>query len=84
MSAPYLLLAVVVTMSAFFVTLTMASAVLAGLADRLTRAVQHRFVHVLAGEAALPCGADRVLTRVFWAAQPPPPSSVARRTLRRL
>ena len=39
MSAPYLLLAVVVTMSAFFVTLTMASAVLAGLADRLTRAV---------------------------------------------
>src|SRR6186713_2003584 len=39
MSAPYLLLAVVVTMSAFFVTLTMASVVLAGLADRLTRAV---------------------------------------------
>ena len=39
MSAAYLLLAVVVTMSAFFVTLTIASAVLAGLADRLTRAV---------------------------------------------
>jgi len=33
MSAPYLLLAVVVTMSAFFVTLTMASAVLAGVKD---------------------------------------------------
>src|SRR5262245_25133883 len=39
MSAPYLILAVVVTMSAFFVTLTIASAVLSGLADRLTRAV---------------------------------------------
>ena len=38
MSAPYLVLAVVVTMSAFFVTLTIASAVLSGLADRLTRA----------------------------------------------
>ena len=39
MSAPYVILAVVVTMSAFFVTLTIASAVLSGLADRLTRAV---------------------------------------------
>ena len=39
MSAMYLVLAAVVTMSAFFVTLTMASAVLGGLTRRLTRTV---------------------------------------------